>query len=273
MSILFLINEKLLNLNEKIATIISSKNKPSQINYIEYLCQKNDENDSQLLNEKLSIGENDSYICELIRNDSIDDFIIYVNQKNLSLFSTINDSIFETNSFLIGKKINLIEYAAFYGSIQIFRYLYLNKNELLNSNLWLYVIHGRNPELIHLLEENQVKFSETEIAFESIKCHHNEITKYIKDNIIQNIDEESLNYLLISNCLKYFNFCELLNCKNFIEKFNDDQNLFFNLCQHEYLPIVQFLVNDKSLKLQSVIILNQLNIFITFLINFFFILF
>ncbi|KAK8843577.1 hypothetical protein M9Y10_024634 [Tritrichomonas musculus] len=64
---------------------------------------------------KRKIGENKKYICELIRNDSIEQFVIYVNQTNLSLFSTkIEPSIFETNSFLMDKKPTLIEYAAFY---------------------------------------------------------------------------------------------------------------------------------------------------------------
>ena len=67
-------------------------------------------------------GENHSYLCELIRNDSVDEFIAYVNQKSISLSSKISDSIYETHSFLVkNKNIQLIEYAAFFGSIQIFQ--------------------------------------------------------------------------------------------------------------------------------------------------------
>ena len=74
--------------------------------------------------EKLKIGENDSYICHLIRNDSIEKFVIFVNQTNLNLSSQIKSSIFETNLFLIkNDETTLIEYAAFFGSIQIFQYL------------------------------------------------------------------------------------------------------------------------------------------------------
>ena len=54
------------------------------------------------------------------------------------------------------KNTTLIEYSAFYGSIQIFNFLRMNNVEL-SPSLWLYAIHGNNAELIHLLEENKVE--------------------------------------------------------------------------------------------------------------------
>ena len=39
--------------------------------------------------EKLKIGENDSYICHLIRNDSIEKYVIFVNQTNLNLLNKV----------------------------------------------------------------------------------------------------------------------------------------------------------------------------------------
>ena len=51
---------------------------------------------------------------------------------------------------------NLVEYAAFFGSIQIFKYLLVNQVKLIPS-LWIYAIHSRNPEIIHLLEENNIE--------------------------------------------------------------------------------------------------------------------
>lgn len=49
-------------------------------------------------------GENEHYICELIRNDSIEEFVKYVNQTNYSISSTIQYSIFEMNAFLVERK-------------------------------------------------------------------------------------------------------------------------------------------------------------------------
>ena len=99
-------------------------------------------------------AENESYICGLIRNDSIDEFVFYVNKNNISLRTTrIIPSIFETNPFLIKNETTLIEYATFFESIQIFNYLRLN-NVTLEPSLWLYAIHSGSPELISLLNEN-----------------------------------------------------------------------------------------------------------------------
>ena len=80
-----------------------------------------------------SIGENESYICELIRNDDIEGFITYINQKNCSLNTKINNSIFETNYFLTDKEPTFVEYSAFFGSIQIFKYLLMNHVQITDS--------------------------------------------------------------------------------------------------------------------------------------------
>lgn len=67
-----------------------------------------------------------TYVHNLIQNDLIEDFISYVNRFNISLEKTIiQNSTYEKNEFLIDKKPTFIEYAAFYGSIQIFQYLKL----------------------------------------------------------------------------------------------------------------------------------------------------
>lgn len=173
--------------------------------------------------EKRKKGENDSCISKLIQEDSIMDFIRYVNQNNVLLKSTIEPSIYETNSFLIQRNksksgITLIEYAAFKGSIQIFNYLKNNGVEMTPS-LWYYSIHGNNTEIIHLLEENHIEPTITnnniygkyktksykECFSESIKCNHNDIANYILNKYLQNrkvISSETIFY-----SLKYYNFC------------------------------------------------------------------
>lgn len=73
--------------------------------------------------QKCQIGENDHYICELIRMDSIVEFVAFTNKSLIGLSSQIKESIFETHPFLLQREATLIEYAAFFGSIQIFNYL------------------------------------------------------------------------------------------------------------------------------------------------------
>ena len=64
--------------------------------------------DLSTFEKKCQNGQNDSYICSLIRSDSVEEFVAYVNRTNLSLTSKIKPSIYETNSFLINKEPTLI---------------------------------------------------------------------------------------------------------------------------------------------------------------------
>lgn len=84
------------------------------------------ENDSDIFDDfekKRQEGKNNSYICSLIRQDSVEEFISYINRNNISPSSKIKTSIFETNKLFIKKMPTLIEYSAFYCSIQIFDFL------------------------------------------------------------------------------------------------------------------------------------------------------
>ena len=107
--------------------------------------------DIESFENKIQTGENDSIICSLIRQDSIEKFVTFLNENNVSISDTIQPSQYETNPFLIGKKITFIEYAAFFGSVQIFQYLHSNQVKL-NDFLWIYAVHSNKLELIHLIE-------------------------------------------------------------------------------------------------------------------------
>ena len=196
---------------------------------------------------KREIGENENYICALIRADEVENFISHVTQKNLQLFTKIEQSIFETNSFLINKKPSLIEYAAFFGSIQIFKYLKFN-GVTLESSLWSYAIHGKNADLIHLLEECHIKpenNSYERCLEESIKCHHNDITNYIHDNF-SSPEELSKNI--------QFNFCKNFNAYSFhyynYEYFPssfDNRFILHYLCEYDYTKLVELLLKSKTI--------------------------
>ena len=69
----------------------------------------------EIYEQKRELGENDNYICELIRNDSINEFIEYVKKGNVSLTMRIKPSIFETHYYLNRfQNQTLIEYACFF---------------------------------------------------------------------------------------------------------------------------------------------------------------
>ena len=144
--------------------------------------------DENILNDfdlKRKEGENDKYICKLIRNDSVEEFIALYNKLNYSTDKMIEKSIFETNDYL-QKTHTLSEYSAFFGSYEIFLFLYMNGIEL-NQSIWFHAIHGKNPNIIHFLEENHIEPESYSLCFfESIKCHHDDLANYFLINQLNN---------------------------------------------------------------------------------------
>ena len=266
--LLFLIEEKILIINESIALKMINQQYskyfyPELKPYLKY-DYKNHINEllSDNFEEKRRIGENDNYICKLIRNDSVQDFIAYVNKTNLSLRTKIEASLFETNQFLLNNSPSLIEYSAFYGSIQIFQYLNMNQAKL-NSSLWLYVIHGSNADMIHFLEENRIKpfhDSYEECLEESIKCHHNDIATYIYDNLISNTDQYISTNNFFSNIIFYSYHYH--NYHFFPDEVNQKYN-FYYACKFDYYDIVEYFLNENKIDINEPI-MEILNVLILF---------
>lgn len=216
--ILFLIEEEIINVN--------NSNIPEMTKYLQskYFSKNEDEN----IKEKRKKGENDSLLCEQIRNDSLDEFISNASKNNIDLNSIIESSIFETNPSL-KEKTSLIEYASFYGSVKIFKYLQLNKVEL-SSKLWFYVIHGRCYEIIHILEDNLENIDYEKCFSEAVKCHHNEIADYFMNELDSQSNDDT--------GIMYYNF-SYINHFNIIEQSDE---LFNDLCYYNYFNIVKILV-------------------------------
>lgn len=259
--LLFLFEEKFL-IPEKCIFKVISQPEYVKMGYIDYFIPefssfivKKSIKNIELFNEKRKSGENDSYISQLIRNDSIIEFITYVNKTNLSLSSEINFSIFETNLILLKKEnISLIEYASFYGSFQIFKYLQMNGVKL-HCQLWNYAIHGKNPDLFHFLERFQGGTDFFECYLESIKCHHIDFMNYIKDNLLTNNIEkhrnEKIEKILIE-CLKYYNFYEFINnCENISNEVLLKPNIVSYFVILDYYDIVSFIFKNGVTDMQK----------------------
>ena len=142
----------------------------------------------------------------------------------------------------------------------------------LPPSLWIYSIHGKNLDIIHLLEENKIKpenNSYDDVFKEAIKCYHNELADYIQNKFLLNQNIEST----FSMGLKYNNYVYI----------NDDficKNMFFDLCKYDYYRFVENLIKsedidvnltvNKKIIFYKYIFFIQLikKLFITFLVNF-----
>lgn len=249
--LLFLLSEELLSFDQTIVNQITKEFKDH--NYIQYFAPeikpfldaktrihfKESFKESQLddFDEKRRKGENDSYICEIIRNDSIDDFISHVTNTQTPLTSDITESIYESNFSLVNSKIQIIDYAVFYGAIQIFNYLQ-TKDVNFTIQTPIFGAHSNNKEIIDsIIEKRSIMNLEMPFLQDSIKCNHNDIVNYMIEKY--KIDDKNS---ILSNSIQYYNFV-------FIEKI--DQSVFYDLCKYDYCSFVSILMKDKDIDINK----------------------
>ena len=194
-------------------------------------------------------------MCELIRKHKTKEFIIYMNRKGLSFDSFIDKSIFETNPFLLKiGDIKIIENASFFGSMEIINFLISEKVNLLPS-MWKYSIHSENSELIHYLEDNQILPTDNKHKItlnESIKCHHNDISRYIINYLIKEEDLESdkendVFHNLYKYSFQYDNY--IFFPDNIKYKF-----MFHYLCEFDYYILVNLYLTNEDIDINTTII-------------------
>ena len=101
-------------------------------------------------------GQNDDSIATIIRNDDVLSLSKALRFEETLLNSTIRPSRYETYDFVsnFGKRPSLIEYSAFFGSVNSFKYL-LESGAVASDILPEFAVAGGNIEIIHLLEENK----------------------------------------------------------------------------------------------------------------------
>ena len=277
--LLFLFENKILTVDDEIYNELISKIEKNGNRYCHFFYPEikefvGDEKSKNIENELLSInsnifdcfnekrheGQNDSYICNLIRHDSVKEFVSYVTQANIPLNSEVKKSIFETNLFLIeNKNTTLIEYAAFFGSIQIFQFIKMNSTQL-KPSLWLYTIHSHNADLIHLIESHDVEPPEfcepknqsqnQKIKFEkclceSIKCHHNDFARYIEDNLMPVNIEARKREEVVSIFMQFTNF------SYYPLEFGNLE--FFYSCSYKYHKLVNLYMKKNEEKIKKMI--------------------
>ncbi|KAK8860425.1 LON peptidase N-terminal domain and RING finger protein 2 [Tritrichomonas musculus] len=250
--ILFLIEEKIINVDSLIASKIIDKHQDRYFfpEIKQFITKKifryrgNVENFEEL--RKVEYG--DTYILQLVQRDSIDDFITYINQTNFKLNNYIS-SQFETNTSLIFGTY-LINYSAFFGSIQIFKYL-LMKDQILDSSSWIYAIYGRNREIINILKEKQIEpDSYLDCLKLSIQCHHDEITYYFLDNYFEN---EDISKIIFQESIKSYNF-------SFIKPEMINLSTFHDFCTAGHFYLVRsFFQNNKEIDINGTVTLEYID--------------
>lgn len=281
--LLFLFDEQAVRVDEEVAYLVSQKVGMHGLNFfypeVKRFLTKNGKygpiiasnttfKKDETFERKRREGENDSLICSLIREDSLEDFVRKFCEEKRSPSDDVPPSLFETHPMLIKKKATLIEYSAFFGSRRVLGYLLERKSdeggaiEDCDESLWLFAVCSGSEEVIHLLEEHGIAPGDgvyAECLSESVKCHHNGIARYIASKM--EAEGEDVEAGMSENFFSSYNF------EFFPQDFADYESAFEQACQYDYVTIVKILLDTGKLDLREVLVRKSIsseNFFIKF---------
>lgn len=220
----------------------------------------------ELMNDQIDIekdklrheGMHENTLCQLIRSDDLIEFQHVLSISSVNINSCVTFSLFEissiNNDYL--RMPRLIEYAAFYGSIQIFKYLVLNDAEI-TSRLPEFAVAGGNYEIIHILEDMELSFQKT--FYYAIRFHRNEVADYLSTN--HNI---KLATYMLQTCVLYYNVEELVKllCTNDDFQINAKDHgmtIFMFAAENGYLDLVKFFSMVKGININEC---NEVDVFL-----------
>lgn len=178
--------------------------------------------------------KNNLKLLTYIENDNLELFQTFLFQTNTKTNAKIEQKNFYSHQTI--HQIELIEYSALCGSLNIFKFL-LNQIQEFPIKLKNFAVAGGNYEIIHILEQSSNNFKgENKKAFLfdqetleiAIEFHRNDLIEYLIDSSELHFDSKSLYFSIISN-----NFI-LLNKYIQNEKlFND----FYQLILDDFISI------------------------------------
>lgn len=155
---------------------------------------------------KMPDSSQDMIYAEIIASDNIEEFKKLVIDPNFDKNKTIGCNLYNKVS---DKSMSLIQYAANRGSLNIFKYLYINDADL--SDIMSYAISGGNIEIIQILELDGIKANVSHILG-AVLYHRKEIFDWLFEQFAEEITEDYYDLLIYSNFAHAIErFCTLSN--------------------------------------------------------------
>ena len=232
---------------EILTSLKNKKRKFGEINFREYLYEKM--NITEHIETRAKLANIDP-ISIAIRDDNLEMFQDIISHSNIDEMSStkIQYSFFEPfhfiNQMIKMELLSLIEYASFFGSINIFKFLLTNDNNLTKFR-GKFAIAGGNAEIIHILEENDINFNSLDCLSTAIQFNHNDIVHYLHDT-----KEVKYDIKLIQTCVQYENISILEEIFNETPKSNEDQSAIISAIETATntgnLDIILYLLNQMS---------------------------
>ena len=182
-----------------------------------------------------------------IKEDDIDSFQDYLSEK---MYSNLNYPIrLETDQpphFVAwDTRISLLNLAAFYGSVKIFKYLLLNNCET-SDDTFSYAVAGGSMEIIRICDQKSFKFKNCLKA--SVQFHRRDIAEWI----LLNFDFEEVS---LWDCINYHNYEAFLffciNIKNHHETSFNGRTPLSLACERGHLCIVKYLIEKQGTRIEA----------------------
>lgn len=237
------------------------------------------------------LGMNTTPINYAIRFDRIDDLMKYIKSPQFKNDGKVMSCMYERCSF-VNEKPKFVEYAAFFGSVECFKYFISNGDDKV-SDIFRYAICSGNPDIIKICSD--LKSTLLGTLSLSIEYHHQVISEWLVD-----VKNQIYDQISIQNCFRFCSFemfiymlkkgvnanyflleathydnllavLFLLQIKGINVNFQDSRKGLTPLhyaCQNRNLNIVRLLVNMNSIQINCRTIPN--NIFLILEFNFVF---
>lgn len=183
-------------------------------------------------------GQSEHLICKLIKEDDLEGFQQLVTSQNYDLKRHIPYSVYETIDFvnIHTNMPTLIEYAAFHGSVNVFKYILMalqSKQIMLPVSLPVYAAAGGNYDIIHLVEgcinsqdnnpddeldddddfsfyqylrmKRTLRFTSPQVIDACIEFHRNDVLDYLVDNYPE-IQKRLRETQTLTTAISFLNF-------------------------------------------------------------------
>ena len=179
------------------------------------------------------------FIC-LMDSRSIESYILEDNvQKILDMSINVDFSQQNVYQTLSNDLVSYIDFAAFSGSLECFKYFIINNNSILNDKTWNYALEGGNEEIIELLSQKENTF-DYKLSF-SVAYHRNEISKWLYDNYkCEELDISFFSFVWNTEMLLYFIF----ENKEFNENSSINENLINQLFHNGRVDLIKYFSID-----------------------------
>ncbi|OHT06350.1 hypothetical protein TRFO_05523 [Tritrichomonas foetus] len=209
-------------------------------------------------------------IARLIRDDNVEEFTSYCVKQNIGFNTKIPHSIYEQYSMINSHfdMPTLLEYSAYFCSIKVFKFLWLQITEYPNT-LPTFAVAGGDPEIINIIESKKKKDFDSLCVKIAIEYDRPEIIEYLHNQ--QGIEYTPFNIVTAIEYNNWTAFNLILNDNpNFlIFRIPPAMNTFLHIAASSgILELVKFFC---SLKDSNVAVTDKFGISFSYFIRLLFI--